>query len=471
MTDILDLPGWRVISSEQDQDTYTIEAEYETPLEACTKCGVIGRLYRHGTKPVTYRDAPIRGCHVQILARVQRYRCRDCGGTSLQALGGIRHDRRMTERCIAYIEGQAIRDSWTRIAEHVGCDEKTVRNVAQAFIDRFKAEYRPQMPEWLGIDETKLAGSMRGIFTDVKNRQPVDIIPTRDPRAVAQWLHSNQAQDSVLGVSTDMHRPYHKVVHDLLPDVPVVVDKFHVVRMAGNGLDQARIRLGKAAGKKTNLGWKRSKILLNKARRNLSEKQHWNLEMWLDNEPELAQAYWLKEDFYAIYGMPKDEAIKAFDDWIARCKASPVKGDFKEILSALKNWREPILAYFDYPITNGYTEALNGVAKVINRQGRGYSFEVIRARVLGRIKPVQEVYIVKDVFAPSPVVHGLTPYEWMNHLKSLRDDSEGQCQSCMGIFDKSDLVFHHEGPISELTPEKVMLVCQSCNARLHTEEA
>lgn len=61
MTDILDLPGWKVISSEQDQDTYTIEAEYETPLEACTKCGVIGRLYRHGTKPVTYRDAPIRG--------------------------------------------------------------------------------------------------------------------------------------------------------------------------------------------------------------------------------------------------------------------------------------------------------------------------------------------------------------------------------------------------------------------------
>ena len=28
----------------------------------------------------------------------------------------------------------------------------------------------------------------------------------------------------------------------------------------------------------------------------------------------------------------------------------------------------------DYPITNGYTEALNGVAKVINRQGRGYTF-------------------------------------------------------------------------------------------------
>lgn len=140
MTDILDLPDWKVIDSNQVGSNYQIEAEYTKPLEACTKCGVIGRLYRHGTKPVTYRDAPIRGCHVQILVRVQRYKCRDCGGTCLQLLDGIRHDRRMTERCIEYIENQCIRDSFTRISEHVGCDEKTVRNVAQGFVDRFKAE-------------------------------------------------------------------------------------------------------------------------------------------------------------------------------------------------------------------------------------------------------------------------------------------------------------------------------------------
>lgn len=486
MTDILDLPGWKVLDSKQDQDTYIIEAEYETPLEACTKCGVIGRLYRHGTKPVTYRDAPIRGCHVQILAKVQRYRCRDCSGTSLQSLGGIRHDRRMTERCIEYIEGQAIRDSWTRIAEHVGCDEKTVRNVAQEFIDRFAADYRPKVPEWLGIDETKLAGSMRGIFTDVKNRLPVDIIPTRDPRAVAQWLHSNQARGIIKGVSTDMHRPYHKVVHDLLPGVPVVVDKFHVVRMAGNGLDQTRIRLGKAAGKKTNLGWKRSKILLNKARRNLSEKQLWNLEMWLDNEPELAEAYRLKEDFYAIYSLPKAEAHQALDNWIERASTGPLKKDFKEILSALKNWREPIMAFFDYPITNGYTEALNGVAKVINRQGRGYTFDVIRARVLGRTQRISKK--VKPVVLPAPParhapsppsppvesMHGMRPIQDVaKELRELADEAEGRCHSCGGVFDESDLVYHHEDvamPILEIK-EKVFVMCRQCSIRLHTETA
>jgi transposase len=390
-------------------------------------------------------------------------------------LDGIRHDRRMTNRCIEYIQSQAVRDSWTRIAEHVGCDEKTVRNVAQEFVDRLNSEYQPTMPLWLGIDETKLAGEMRGIFTDVQNRVPVDIIRGRDPRSVAKWLTVNNARDFVQVVTTDMHRPYLNVINSLLPGVPVVIDKFHVVRMAGNGLDKARIRLGKLAGRKVNLGWKRSKTLLNKAYRNLSEKQRFNLDMWLDNEPDLAQAYWFKEEFYAIYDLPKSEADAALDDWIDRVKHSPVKTDFREILSALKNWREHILAYFDNPITNGYTEALNGVAKVINRQGRGYSFEVIRARVLGmaeRKKAAQAKPVVERVVAPDPLTTRPMK-EVVEEAMALAREAEGRCQSCGGIFDESELYFRHEGafPIFDISPETIQIVCGSCNARLHTGAA
>jgi len=44
MTDILDLPDWNVLTSRLDDGTYTIEAEYAQPLQACTKCGVVGKL-------------------------------------------------------------------------------------------------------------------------------------------------------------------------------------------------------------------------------------------------------------------------------------------------------------------------------------------------------------------------------------------------------------------------------------------
>lgn len=46
------------------------------------------------------------------------------------------------------------------------------------------------------------------------------------------------------------------------------------------------------------------------------------------------------------------------------------------------NWRPEIFNYFVYPVTNAYTESANGVAKVLARMGRGYSFDAIRAKVL-----------------------------------------------------------------------------------------
>jgi len=49
---------------------------------------------------------------------------------------------------------------------------------------------------------------------------------------------------------------------------------------------------------------------------------------------------------------------------------------------ALRSWWNEIFNYYDHPITNGYTESVNNLAKGMNRMGRGYSFDVIRARLL-----------------------------------------------------------------------------------------
>ena len=78
MTDILDLPGWMVLSKSQSGGECVIEAEYTVQPKNCPKCGVVDTPYKHGTKPISYRDSPIRGESVSIQAHVQRYKCRHC---------------------------------------------------------------------------------------------------------------------------------------------------------------------------------------------------------------------------------------------------------------------------------------------------------------------------------------------------------------------------------------------------------
>ncbi len=64
-----------------------------------------------------------------------------------------------------------------------------------------------------------------------------------------------------------------------------------------------------------------------------------------------------------------------------------IKGDslpeFNELLHTLINWREEILNYFDYRITNGFVEEKNNRIKTTKRMAYGYrNMDNFRMRIL-----------------------------------------------------------------------------------------
>jgi len=96
----------------------------------------------------------------------------------------------------------------------------------------------------------------------------------------------------------------------------------------------------------------------------------------------LAEAHALKEGFLSIWDQrDRPSAQHAYEKWLGNIPPE-LQSPFKELTTAMKNWHEEVFNYFEQPITNAYTEAVNGLAKLMNRMGRGYSFEVIRARLL-----------------------------------------------------------------------------------------
>jgi hypothetical protein len=48
----------------------------------------------------------------------------------------------------------------------------------------------------------------------------------------------------------------------------------------------------------------------------------------------------------------------------------------------MANWHTEIFNYFEHRITNAYTEGFNSIARKMDRMGRGYSFKVLRAKLL-----------------------------------------------------------------------------------------
>ena len=147
MTNILQLPGWVPTSIVETDERMTIHAVFTKKPDVCQVCGVIDApLYKHGQREVTFLDTPIRK-PTRIIAKVQRYRCRECSGLFPQPLDGIDAERRMTLRCVAYIGKQCLIDTFQRVSEHLGCDEKTIRNVATDHIEVKDEGYKPYLPE------------------------------------------------------------------------------------------------------------------------------------------------------------------------------------------------------------------------------------------------------------------------------------------------------------------------------------
>ena len=73
--------------------------------------------------------------------------------------------------------------------------------------------------------------------------------------------------------------------------------------------------------------------------------------------------------------------MKAYEAW-NRAVVPQVRDAYADLIRAWSNWQPWIINHFEHPVTNAYTESLNSLIRVMNRLGRGYSFEALRAKIL-----------------------------------------------------------------------------------------
>jgi transposase len=125
-------------------------------------------------------DTPMHGKRAAIKINRQRYKCLDCGRTFQQQLPDMDVKRHMTRRLLDYIQRRSLERTFTEVAQDVGLDEKTVRNIFTDFIRELNARYQPVTPSWLGIDELFLVRKPRCILTNIREKTVVDILADRN---------------------------------------------------------------------------------------------------------------------------------------------------------------------------------------------------------------------------------------------------------------------------------------------------
>ncbi len=334
------------------------------------------------------------GHRVELVLYKRRFWCLRCHKAFTESDSACGRYKRTTVRLREEIGKQACSRPIMHVATRYevgprfvqGCLETVARpQLARSGLSLEESGPLPT-PRHLGIDEFARRKGHRydTILCDLDARQVLEVSAGRKKDEVASVLERLSDCDAVEAVSMDMSTTFREAVQLCLPKARIVADHFHVIQHVNKALNKVLARWAKTEEGKQALEGQRHLFLRNQE--DLSAEEEQSRATLAAVFPEIGQAWQLKEVLRSWYAMAcASTAAAGLDSWIAAVKGGGPK-ELRQALSAFRNWRQEILAFFDFlptRLSNGFVEGKNNRTKALMRQGYGYrNRRHLRLRIL-----------------------------------------------------------------------------------------
>jgi transposase len=281
------------------------------------------------------------------------------------------------------------------VAEQFHLSQSTVFGIFRRHAKRTqKAQSTDGIVRVLGMDEISIKKRHKQfalVLSDLDRRCVIAVLPSREQAELIRWFAtlSQEQIQAIRVVSMDMWRPYRSFVEHYLPQADIVADRFHVMKQLNDQLSKARRQIQRQADETTKAALKGCRWLLVRNRESLSETQYQQLQVALDADGQLRQAYLLKEEFRLIFERIRnqDRARRFLDAWMLKVQFSGNKY-LLDFVKTLRNWFKQILNYFDKRITNGFVEGMNRAIRLVISRAFGYrNFDNLKLQILAQHGP------------------------------------------------------------------------------------
>jgi len=379
----LGLQGFEVDAVElvEDRRWGRIKVVHISRRSGLHRCPDCGRRRRRGLfdeyEPIRFRDCSIGDHPTFLQLRAMRIAC--CGGTRVEQLPftmpGFRMTRRFFERVAALCTRMPIR----AVAEMGGLSWDTVARVDKRAIALALGDINPSLLRlrWIGVDEVSRTGGhvYFTIVTDLETGRVVWIGDGKGERGFLPFVRALglRGRRRIRGVVSDLG--YKSVVETHLPRALTILDRFHIVQWMTDALNQLRRRLFSAAPKHP-LGrtLKVRKWMLLSARERLKRSDKRLLDMLMQLNTPLYQAYLLKEQLRAILQHPWRYfrvLRRRLRQWIAAAHQTGL-AELRRIANRLEPHIESIVAGHQHRLRMGLVESVNSKIAALRVQARGY---------------------------------------------------------------------------------------------------
>ncbi len=245
------MPAWKVVDSgleeEADGTKYLfldIEVEPGSKM-ACPSCGKACALYDHELK--RWRHLNFWQHATFLSARVPRLKCPEHGVSQVN-VPWARPGSGFTLMFEAFVMALAREMPVSAVAALVGEDDTRIWRIIRHYVKEAHDNQDWSTVTAVAIDDTATRKAHRYATVTVEiDREGLDparllfMTPERTVNSVGQWVKAmadhGAVPEQVQLVAIDMSAAYQKGVAEQLPLAQVVFDRFHVMKLAGEALD------------------------------------------------------------------------------------------------------------------------------------------------------------------------------------------------------------------------------------------
>ena len=394
----LDELGLTVVGQHLEPGKAVLECTVDAVDDRCRRCGGAGAARDTVVRRLAH--APFGWRPTILLVRVRRYRCQACHHVWRQDTTAAAEPRaRLSRGGLRWALSGIVRQHLTvaRVAEGLGVAWATANSAVLAEGKRvlFDDPHRFDGVKVLGVDEHCWRHTRKGdkFVTVIIDLTPVrdhtgpsrllDMVEGRSKEVFTTWLDARPKAwcDGVEVVAMDGFTGFKAAAAEKLPDATAVMDPFHVVQLAGDGLDRCRQRVQQeTTGHRGRAG-----DVLYGIRRTLhtgidlvTEKQWARIQKVFgdDTHVEVEATWGVYQNLVAAYRDDDPaQGKKRMAAVIASIKTGvPTKlAEIRTLGRTLSRRAADVLAYFDRPATsNGPTEAINGRLEHLRGSALGF---------------------------------------------------------------------------------------------------
>jgi transposase len=366
---------WFVASSgfDADKKRLDIQLDYKSGSRFdCPECKVAGCPV-HDTIEKTWRHLDFFQHQAFLTARVPRITCTKCG-VRLVTVPWARKGSGFTLLFEGFAMALAMHLPIAVAAERfLKITDKRLWRIVFHYVRAAIARMDLSAVKRVCIDETaaKRGHDYITLVVDIDGRRVVFVADGRSADTVRQFADhlEDRGGDAsrIKQACIDMSPAYISGVTENLTEAEITFDRFHVMKLLGDAVDDVR-----RAEVKARPELKGTRYVWTKNSANLTAKQTSMLDTLSSTNLKTARAWRMRLGFQDIYAQPtRGWAELFFDKWISWAKRSRLE-PMKAVARTMEKHRDGILAWFASRISNGLIEGINSLVQAAKAKARGY---------------------------------------------------------------------------------------------------